>query len=125
MDNESVIAKGNYERIGMEGSFVTHKVGGEKYKYERNVHIIPTGIEIEREVIINLARINEVKRQNVLAKVVNRLYKEGYSVKEILLFFRFYSPTLLLLPIRYLRCFMVNNLFSMHLYITLPCLLQF
>lgn len=36
MENEKVLAKGNYERIGMEGSFVTHKVGKEKYKYERN-----------------------------------------------------------------------------------------
>ena len=36
MENEKVLAKGNYERIGMEGSFVTHKVGGEKYTYERN-----------------------------------------------------------------------------------------
>jgi len=35
MENEKVLAKGNYERIGMEGSFVTHKVGGEKYTYER------------------------------------------------------------------------------------------
>ena len=34
MDNESVIAKGNYERIGMEGSFLTHKVGDEKFTYE-------------------------------------------------------------------------------------------
>lgn len=34
MENEQVLAKGNYERIGMEGSFVTHKVGTEKYKYE-------------------------------------------------------------------------------------------
>lgn len=29
-------------------------------------------------VIINLARINEVKRQDLLAKVVSRLYNEGY-----------------------------------------------
>ena len=36
MENEEVLAKGNYERIGMEGSFVTHKVGEEKYKYERD-----------------------------------------------------------------------------------------
>ena len=34
MDNEKVIAKGNYERIGMEGSFLTHKVNDEKYKFE-------------------------------------------------------------------------------------------
>ena len=35
MENEEVLAKGNYERIGSEDSFVTHKVGKEKYKYER------------------------------------------------------------------------------------------
>jgi len=37
MKDESVIAKGNFERIGMEGSFLTHKVGEEKYKTEKNV----------------------------------------------------------------------------------------
>ena len=37
MENESVLAKGNYERIGMEGSFITHKVNGEKYKYDNDV----------------------------------------------------------------------------------------
>jgi len=36
MENEKVIAKGIYERIGLEGSFVDHKVGGEKYHYDRN-----------------------------------------------------------------------------------------
>lgn len=35
MENEKVLAKGNYEKIGMAGSFVTHKANGEKYKYER------------------------------------------------------------------------------------------
>ena len=34
METEKVIAKGNYERIGMEGSFLTHKVGEDKYKFE-------------------------------------------------------------------------------------------
>ena len=34
MDNDEVIAKGNYERIGMEGSFLTHKFGNEKKVYE-------------------------------------------------------------------------------------------
>ena len=35
MENEKVLAKGNYEKIGMGGSFLTHKVGDEKYKFER------------------------------------------------------------------------------------------
>ena len=35
MENEKVLAKGNYEKIGAKDSFVTHKVGGEKYTYNR------------------------------------------------------------------------------------------
>ena len=31
MTNESVLAKGNFERVGDQSSFVTHKVNGEKY----------------------------------------------------------------------------------------------
>ena len=31
MENESLLAKGNFERIGEDASFVTHKVNGEKY----------------------------------------------------------------------------------------------
>ncbi len=31
MENESLLAKGNFERIGEDSAFVTHKVGGEKY----------------------------------------------------------------------------------------------
>ena len=34
MENEEVLAKGNYERIGQENSFLTHKVNGEKYVIE-------------------------------------------------------------------------------------------
>jgi len=37
MDNEEVIAKGNYERIGMDGSFLTHKFKDEKKVYENPV----------------------------------------------------------------------------------------
>ncbi len=34
MENEKVIAKGYFERIGNYDSFVTHKVNGEKYRYD-------------------------------------------------------------------------------------------
>ncbi len=37
MANEEVLAKGNYERIGQENSFLTHKVNGEKYVLENPV----------------------------------------------------------------------------------------
>ena len=37
MENEEVLAKGNYERIGQGNSFLTHKVNGEKYVLENPV----------------------------------------------------------------------------------------
>ena len=37
MTDESVIAKGNCERIGTEGSFLTHKVNGEKHVVEQSI----------------------------------------------------------------------------------------
>ena len=36
MDTEEVLAKGNYEKIGIQGSFLTHKVNGEKFKIEKD-----------------------------------------------------------------------------------------
>ena len=35
MDTEEVMAKGVYERIGQDNSFITHKVNGEKYVIEK------------------------------------------------------------------------------------------
>ncbi len=68
MENESVMAKGNYERIGMEGSFVTHKVGDEKYKYEREAKTHEEAIafilgqltDSEHGVISSLDEINAI-----------------------------------------------------------------
>ena len=37
MENEKLLAKGNFERIGEKQSFVTHKVNGEKYRIETPV----------------------------------------------------------------------------------------
>lgn len=37
MDTESVLAKGNFERIGQSNSFLTHKVRDTKHKFERPV----------------------------------------------------------------------------------------
>ena len=37
MSTEDVVAKGNYERIGMENSFLTHTANGEKHKFENPV----------------------------------------------------------------------------------------
>ena len=37
MDTEEVMAKGNFERIGQNNSFLTHKVGEVKHKFEKPV----------------------------------------------------------------------------------------
>ena len=68
MEDESVMAKGNYERIGMEGSFLTHKVNGEKFKYEKEAKtheeairfIMQQLIDKEHGVIKSLDEINAI-----------------------------------------------------------------
>ncbi|MBO5349632.1 MAG: acetate kinase [Clostridia bacterium] len=68
MENEEVIAKGNYERIGIDKSFVTHKVNGEKYVIENPApthkealeFIIKQLTETDYAVISSLDEINAV-----------------------------------------------------------------
>lgn len=68
MQTEEVLAKGNYERIGENNSFLTHKVGEEKYRFERPVsnHEQAIGFVLEQllheeyGVISNLKEINAV-----------------------------------------------------------------
>ena len=37
METETVLAKGNFERVGQNNSFLTHKIGESKHKFERPV----------------------------------------------------------------------------------------
>ena len=68
MENEQVLAKGNYERIGQGNSFVTHKVAGEKYVIEHSVSSHKEAFEIMLEqlqhkdygVIKDLNEINAI-----------------------------------------------------------------
>ena len=68
MENESVLAKGNYERIGDPKAFITHKVNGEKYVMENPApthkealeFIIKQLTETEYKVIDSLDEINAV-----------------------------------------------------------------
>ena len=68
MENEQVLAKGNYERIGQGNSFVTHKVAGEKYVIEHPVSSHKEAFEIMLEqlqhndygVIKDLKEINAI-----------------------------------------------------------------
>ena len=51
MDTETVLAKGNYERIGQDSSFLTHTANGEKNKFE---HPVPSHKEAISFVIEKL-----------------------------------------------------------------------
>lgn len=53
METEGVMAKGYFERIGLNGSFLTHKVGGQKYKIEKNIKDHAEGMEIVIEQLLH------------------------------------------------------------------------
>ena len=53
MENEEVLAKGNYERIGQGNSFLTHKVNGEKYTLENPVDNHKQAFEVILEQLLN------------------------------------------------------------------------
>lgn len=53
MENESVLAKGNFERIGELESFLTHKVNGEKYVINSHVKNHEEALEIILEQLQN------------------------------------------------------------------------
>lgn len=49
MKTEEVLAKGNYERIGQNNSFLTHKTGDEKHIFEHSVNSHDDAIELVLE----------------------------------------------------------------------------
>ena len=65
METEGVMAKGNFERIGQNGSFLTHKVGDDKHVIEKDVKNHEEAIEI------------------VLAQLSNEEYGVISSLEEI------------------------------------------
>ncbi len=68
MEDESVMAKGNYERIGIGESFLTHKVGEDKFKFTHPVENHSEAIKFVMEqltdkvhgVIASLDEINAI-----------------------------------------------------------------
>ncbi len=65
MDNESVIAKGNFERIGEKESFLTHKIDGKKFVYNE--------VAMNHEDALNL----------IMKELLNPDHKAIESLKEI------------------------------------------
>lgn len=85
MDDESVIASGNFERIGMEGSFYTIKYHGEKVEQDVVLENHSDAIKILLERLISLSIIvslNEIKA--VGHRIVNggSIYQESVLITE-------------------------------------------
>ncbi len=53
METEEVMAKGYLERIGIDGSFLTHRVGEEKYKIEKGIKNHKDGLELVIEQLLH------------------------------------------------------------------------
>ena len=53
MENKTLLAKGNYERIGEEEAFLTHKVREEKYVIEKGVRAHDEALQIIIEQLLN------------------------------------------------------------------------
>ena len=53
MENEEVLAKGNYERIGQGNSFLTHRVASEKYVLENPVENHQQALEFVLEQLLS------------------------------------------------------------------------
>ncbi len=87
MENESVLAKGNFERIGEQEAFVTHKVNGEKYVIKSPVMNHQEALKIVLEqlvhkdygVIKDLAEIDAVGHRVVHG---GELFSESVKIDE-------------------------------------------
>ena len=105
MDNESVMAKGYFERIGHFDSFVTHKVNGEKYKSEVIARdhgeainfVLKQFTDSKYPVINNLDEINAIGHRVVhggekfkQSTIVNEEVKKG--IEDAIVFAPLHNP---------------------------------
>ena len=81
MKDESVIAKGNYERIGQGGSFLTHKVGKEKYKYDNEVNTHAEALDLILKQLID-KEYGVIKSLSEIDGVGHRLVNGGERFKK-------------------------------------------
>lgn len=76
MENEEVLAKGNYERIGIDGSFLTHTANGEKNKFEHEAINHDEAIKFVLEQLMS-EKYGVIKDINEIAGVGHRIVHGG------------------------------------------------
>ena len=81
METSQRLVKGNYERIGQAGSFLTHKVNGEKHKFE---HEVKNHEEAVQFIIGRMLSSNYgiMKSLDELAGIGHRIVHGGEKFKE-------------------------------------------
>ncbi len=76
MNGEKVIAKGNYERIGSENSFLTHKVNDEKYRLENPVNDHREALEFIIKQLLS-SEYGVIKSLNEIDSIGHRIVHGG------------------------------------------------
>ncbi len=64
MDTKECIASGNFERVGLDGSFYTIKYNGEKVREEITIQNHTVAVEILLDRLISLGIINDLSEIN-------------------------------------------------------------
>ena len=81
MENEEVLAKGNYERIGQGNSFMTHKANGEKYKFEKPAKNHEEAVQFLISTLLS-DEYGVMKSLDELGGIGHRIVHGGESLKE-------------------------------------------
>ena len=83
MPDEAVLVKGVFERIGLEGSFYTIKINGEKIKKEVPIENHEVAVQILAQELINLNIVKDLKEiEGVGHRVVHGgdIYKDSVVI---------------------------------------------
>ena len=78
--NESIV-KGNYERIGQQNSFLTHKVNGLKHKFEHHVQNHEEAMQFIISRLLN-EHYGILKNLDELAGIAHRIVHGGEKLKS-------------------------------------------
>ena len=81
MDTEEVLAKGYFERIGQPNSFLTHKVKGEKHKFEHEAKNHEKAIEFVLNRLTN-THYGVLKSLDELGGIGHRVVHGGEKCRE-------------------------------------------
>ena len=81
MDNEELLAKGNFERIGQPNSFLTHKVNNIKRHFEHQVNNHEEAIEFIFKRLLS-KHYGVMKSMDELGGIAHRIVHGGENLRE-------------------------------------------